>query len=104
LVHSLFKDYHKCARSFLPPLSHSAPFRSLLARKARRTLLKLPPPKLLLTLLPVWKLLKAPLPKPVPLLLKLVLLLLTPLPLLAQPLRTLLQPWLLKPRSNLSIS
>lgn len=67
----------------MPPLSHSAPFRSLLARKARRTLLKPLQPKLLLTLLPAWKPLKAPLLKPVPLLL-------TPVPLLLMlPLRPL---------------
>jgi len=97
LVHSLFKDYHKCARSFLPPLSHSAPFRSLLARKARRTLLKPPLPKLLLTLLPLLTPLKALLLKPLPLQLTLLALLPVLLLLLALPLLTLLPPRLLKP-------
>jgi hypothetical protein len=50
LVHSLFKDYNSCARSFSPPPSPALPCLSRLARSLLTKLLKQPPTLLLLQL------------------------------------------------------
>ena len=100
VVHSLFKEYHTCARSFsllLPPLAFS------LSRPARTRRKKLLKPLLtpLLRMPPTWPptlplLLRTPLATPLAPLRVLPTPLVTPLPLPLAPLRTLL-PLLRKP-------
>jgi len=100
VVHSLFKEYHTCARSFsllLPPLafSLSRPARTRpkkLLRPLLTPLLRMPSTWRATLLLPVRK----PLVTPLPLLRALLTPLVTLLPLLLAPLRTLL-PLLRKP-------